>query len=106
MAAMVRISYCFGMAEALDPARLSRLPKDLRVAFMALVEKSFELDIERAARLNLDAKKSNLEAENVFLKEANARLEHLAREFRRTQFGPRSARTGQSGSTSRRPSSR
>jgi len=90
MAAMVRISYCFGMAEALDPARLSSLPKDLRVAFKALVEKSFELDIERAARLNLEAKKSNLEAENVFLKEANARLEHLVREFRRTQFGPRS----------------
>jgi len=87
---MVRISYCFGMAEALDPARLSSLPKDLRVAFKALVEKSFELDIERAARLNLEAKKSNLEAENVFLKEANARLEHLVREFRRTQFGPRS----------------
>jgi len=87
---MVRISYCFGMTEALDPARLSSLPKDLRVAFKALVEKSFELDIERAARLSLEAKKSNLEAENVFLKEANARLEHLVREFRRTQFGPRS----------------
>jgi transposase len=90
MAAMVRISYCFGMTEALDPGRLSSLPKDLRVAFKALVEKSFELDIERAARLSLEAKKSNLEAENVFLKEANARLEHLVREFRRTQFGPRS----------------
>ena len=90
MAAMVQISYCFCMTEALDPARLSSLPKDLRVAFKALVEKSFELDIERAARLNLEAKKSNLEAENVFLKEANARLEHLVREFRRTQFGPRS----------------
>lgn len=87
---MVQISYCFCMTEALDPARLSSLPKDLRVAFKALVEKSFELDIERAARLNLEAKKSNLEAENVFLKEANARLEHLVREFRRTQFGPRS----------------
>lgn len=87
---MVRISYCFGMTEALDPGRLSSLPKDLRVAFKALVEKSFELDIERAARLSLEAKKSNLEAENVFLKEANARLEHLVREFRRTQFGPRS----------------
>jgi hypothetical protein len=55
MAAMVRIGYCFGMAEALDPARLSSLPEDLRVAFKALVEKSFELDIERTARLQQPA---------------------------------------------------
>src|SRR5665213_3872482 len=99
MAAMERISYCFGMTEALDPARLSSLPEDLRVAFKALVEKSFELDIERAARLNLEAEKSrlaaeksDLEAQNAFLKEANSRLEHLVREFRRARFGPRSER--------------
>jgi len=111
MAATARIVYYFCMAEALDPARLSSLPEDLRVAFKALVEKSFELDIERAARLHLEAEKSDLEAtksileaeksdlaaeksdleaQNAFLKEANARLEHLVREFRRTQFGPRS----------------
>src|SRR5665811_1659022 len=97
MAAMVRISYCFCMAEALDPARLSSLPEDLRMAFKALVEKSFELDIERAARLHLAAEKSDLEvqnadreAQNAFLKEANSRLEHLVREFRRARFGPRS----------------
>ncbi len=87
---MERISYCFGMPEALDPARLSSLPEDLRVAFKALVEKSFQLDIERTARVHLEAEKSDLEAENAFLKEANARLEHLVHEFRRTQFGPRS----------------
>ena len=111
MAATARIVYCFGMAEALDPARLSSLPEDLRVAFKALVEKSFELDIERAARLHLEAEKSrlateksdleakksileaeksDLEAQNAFLKEANSRLEHLVREFRRARFGPRS----------------
>ena len=97
MAAMVRIGYCFGMTEALDPARLSSLPEDLRVAFKALVEKSFELDIERTARLHLTAEKSDLEVQNAdlevqnaFLKEANARLEHLVREFRRARFGPRS----------------
>ena len=94
---MERISYCFGMTEALDPARLSGLPEDLRVAFKALVEKSFQLDIERAARLHLEAEKSHLaaeksdlEAQNAFLKEANSRLEHLVREFRRARFGPRS----------------
>ena len=108
MAATIRIVYCFGMAEALDPARLDSLPADLRVAFeaqtkalasqtKALVEKSFDLDIERAARLHLEAEKSDLEAkksileaENAFLKEANSRLEHLVREFRRARFGPRS----------------
>jgi transposase len=97
MAATARIVYYFCMAEALDPARLSSLPEDLRVAFKALVEKSFELDIERAARLHLAAEKSDLEvqnadleAQNAFLKEANSRLEHLVREFRRARFGPRS----------------
>jgi transposase len=97
MAAMVQIGYCFGVTEALDPARLSSLPEDLRMAFKTLVEKSFELDIERAARLHLEADKSqlaaqnaDLEAQNAFLKEANSRLEHLVQEFRRTQFGPRS----------------
>src|SRR5664280_3536204 len=90
MAATARIVYYFCMTEALDPARLSSLPKDLRVAFKALVEKSFELDIERAARVHLEAVKSDLEAENAFLKEANSRLEHLVREFRRARFGPRS----------------
>lgn len=97
MAATIWIVYCFGMAEALDPARLSSLPEDLRAAFKALVEKSFELDIERAARLHLEAEKSqlaaeksDLEAENAFLKGANSRLEHLVREFRRARFAPRS----------------
>jgi transposase len=97
MAATARIVYCFCMAEALDPARLSSLPEDLRVAFKALAEKSFELDIERAARRHLAAEKSDLEvqnadleAQNAFLKEANSRLEHLVREFRRARFGPRS----------------
>src|SRR5665647_2943323 len=102
MAATARIVYYFCMAEALDPARLSSLPEDLRVAFKALVEKSFELDIERAARLHLEAEKSrlaveksrlaaeksDLEVQNAFLKEANFRLEHLVREFRRARFGP------------------
>ena len=101
MAAMVRIGYCFGMAEALDPVRLSSLPEDLRAVFdaqaRALAEKSFELDIERTTRLHLAAEKSDLEvqnadleAQNAFLKEANSRLEHLVREFRRARFGPRS----------------
>src|SRR5674476_925073 len=75
MAAMVRIGYCFGMAEALDPARLSSLPEDLRVAFKALVEKSFELDIERTARLHLTAEKSDLEVQNADLEVQNADLE-------------------------------
>ncbi len=87
MAATARIVYCFGMDEALDPARLSRLPEDLRAIFeaqaKALAEKSFQLDIERETRLHL-------EAENAGLKEANSRLEHLVREFRRARFGPRS----------------
>ena len=101
MAATARIVYCFGMAETLDPARLSSLPEDLRAIFEAqanaLAEKSFQLDIERKARLHLQAEKSNLaaeksdlEAENAFLKEANSRLEHLVRELRRARFGPRS----------------
>ena len=39
--------------------------------------------------LNADIR-GYLEAENAFLKEANSRLEHLVREFRRSRFGPRS----------------
>ena len=120
MAARARIVYCSGMAEALDPARLSSLPEDLRATFeaqaKALAEKTFELDIERTARRRLEAeksqlaaKKSDLEAENAFLKEANARLEHLVREFRRARFGPDRRSSTQTNSswhsrTSRSPS--
>ncbi len=85
------------MVDAIDPARLDSLPADVRAAFEALAETSFQLDIERKARLHLQAEKSDLEAknsdlaaENDFLKEANARLEHLVHELRRARFGPRS----------------
>src|SRR5512135_1200715 len=89
------------MVDAIDPARLDRLPADLRAAFeaqaKALAETSFQLDIERKARLHLQSEKSDLEAknfylaaENAFLKEAKARLEHLVHELRRARFGPRS----------------
>lgn len=108
MVTLARISYAWRMVEALDPARLDRLPADVRVAFeaqaKALAEMSFQLDIERKARLHLEAEKSDLEAKNVdleaknvdlaaenaFLKEAKVRLEHLVHELRRARFGPRS----------------
>jgi transposase len=98
MAAMARLGYGFAMTAALDPARLSSLPADLRAAFeaqaSALAEKASALDAERLARQQLQAEKSDLEAQNAFLKEANFRLEHLVREFRRAQFGPRSEKLG------------
>jgi transposase len=89
------------MVDVIDPARLDRLPADLRAAFeaqsKALAETSLQLDIERQARLHLDAEKSDLEAnnsdltaENAFLKEVKARLEYLVHELRRARFGPRS----------------
>jgi transposase len=89
------------MVDAIDPARLDSLPADLRAAFeaqaRALAETSLQLDIERKARLHLDAEKSDLEAknsdlatENAFLKEVKVRLEHLVHELRRARFGPRS----------------
>lgn len=82
------------MVEALDSTRLDSLPADVRAAFeaqaKALAETSFQLDIERKARLHLEAEKSDLAAENTFLKEANVRLEHLVHELRRARFGPRS----------------
>jgi transposase len=103
-----RINYASRMVDAIDPARLDSLPADLRAAFEAqarvLAETSLQLDIERQARLHLDAEKSELEAknsgleaknsdlaaENAFLKEAKARLEYLVQELRRARFGPRS----------------
>jgi transposase len=98
MAAMARLGYCFAMTAALDPARLSSLPADLRAAFEAqagaLAEKASALDAERLARQQLQAEKSDLEAQNAFLKQANFRLEHLVREFRRAQFGPRAEKLG------------
>jgi transposase len=105
---LARINYASRMVDAIDSARLDRLPADLRAAFegqaKALAETSFQLDIERKARLHLQAEKSDLEAknsdlaaknfdlaaENAFLKEAKARLEHLVHELRRARFGPRS----------------
>lgn len=89
------------MVDAIDPARLDGLPADLRAAFeaqaRALAETSLQLDIERKARLHLDAEKSDLEAknsdlatENAFLKEVKVRLEYLVQELRRARFGPRS----------------
>ncbi len=71
------------MVDAIDPARLASLPADLRAAFEVQAKMLAELDQERSARIRL-------EAENVFLKEANSRLEHLVQEFRRARFGPRS----------------
>jgi len=99
--ALARISYDSRMVDAIDPARLGSLPADVRAAFetqaKALAETSFQLDIERKARLHLAAEKSELEAknselaaENVFLIEAKTRLEHLVHELRRARFGPRS----------------
>jgi transposase len=96
-----RINYASRMVDAIDPARLDSLPADLRAAFeaqaRALAETSLQLDIERKARLHLDAENSDLEAknsdlaaENAFLKEAKARLEYLVHELRRARFGPRS----------------
>ena len=105
MVTLARINYASRMVDAIDSARLDRLPADLRAAFEeALAETSFQLDIERKARLHLQAEKSDLEAnnsdleaknfdlaaENAFLKEAKARLEHLVHELRRARFGPRS----------------
>jgi transposase len=105
---LARINYASRMVDAIDSARLDRLPADLRAAFeaqaKALAKTSFQLDIERKARLHLQAEKSDLEAnnsdleaknfdlaaENAFLKEAKARLEHLVHELRRARFGPRS----------------
>ena len=89
------------MVDAIDPAHLDSLPADVRAAFeaqaKALAETSFQLDIERKARLHLQAEKSDLEAknsdlatENAFLKEVKVRLEHLVHELRRARFGPRS----------------
>jgi transposase len=89
------------MVDAIDPARLDRLPADVRAAFeaqaKALAETSGALDQERSARRRFEletsqlvAEKSNLAAENAFLKEANLRLEHLVHELRRARFGPRS----------------
>jgi len=99
--ALARISYDSRMVDAIDPARLGSLPADVRAAFetqaKALAETSFQLDIERKARLHLAAEKSELEAknselaaENAFLIEAKTRLEHLVHELRRARFGPRS----------------
>lgn len=94
MAGMAWIGYGFAMSEALDPARLSALPADLRAVFeaqaRALADKVFELDAERAARQHVEAEKADLEALNAELKAANERLEHLVSEFRRARFGPRS----------------
>ena len=89
------------MVDAIDPARLDRLPADVRAAFeaqaKALAETSGALDQERSARRRFEletsqlvAEKSNLAAENAFLKEANLRLEHLVHELRRARFGRRS----------------
>ena len=89
------------MVDAIDPARLDRLPADVRAAFeaqaKALAETSGVLDQERSARRRFEletsqlvAEKSNLAAENTFLKEANLRLKHLVHELRRARFGPRS----------------
>jgi broad specificity phosphatase PhoE len=96
-----RIIYASHMVDAIDPARLDRLPADVRAAFeaqaKALAETSGALDQERSARRRFEletsqlvAEKSNLAAENAFLKEANLRLEHLVHELRRARFGPRS----------------
>lgn len=94
MAGMAWIGYGFAMSEALDPARLSALPADLRAVFeaqaRALADKVFELDAERAARQHVEAEKADLEVLNAELKAANERLEHLVSEFRRARFGPRS----------------
>ena len=83
MVVLRAISYASCMVDAIDPARLESLPADLRAAFEAQAKMLAELDQERSARLRL-------EAENAFLKEANARLEHLVHELRRARFGPRS----------------
>jgi transposase len=98
---LARIIYASRMVDAIDPARLDRLPADVRAAFeaqaKALAETSGALDQERSARRRFEletsqlvAEKSNLAAENAFLKEANLRLEHLVHELRRARFGPRS----------------
>ena len=83
MVVLRAIGYASCMVDAIDPARLESLPADLRAAFEAQAKMLAELDQERSARLRL-------EAENAFLKEANARLEHLVHELRRARFGPRS----------------
>ena len=101
MVTLGRIIYASHMVDAIDPARLDRLPADVRAAFeaqaKALAETSGALDQERSARRRFEletsqlvAEKSNLAAENAFLKEANLRLEHLVHELRRARFGPRS----------------
>lgn len=101
MVTLARIIYASRMVDAIDPARLDRLPADVRAAFeaqaKALAETSGALDQERSARRRFEletsqlvAEKSNLAAENAFLKEANLRLKHLVHELRRARFGPRS----------------
>jgi transposase len=98
---LARLIYASRMVDAIDPARLGRLPADVRAAFeaqaKALAETFGALDQERSARRRFElktsqlvAEKSNLAAENAFLKEANSRLEHLVQELRRARFGPRS----------------
>ena len=99
MVTLARIIYASRMVDAIDPARLDRLPADVRAAFeaqaKALAETSGALDQERSARRRFEletsqlvAEKSNLAAENAFLKEANLRLKHLVHELR--WAGPRS----------------
>ena len=101
MVTLARIIYASRMVDAIDPARLDRLPADVQAAFeaqaKALAETSGALDQERSARRRFEletsqlvAEKSNLAAENAFLKEANLRLKHLVHELRRARFGPRS----------------
>lgn len=75
------------MLQPLDPGLLEGLSADLRAAIEAQVA---ALSVERAARRHLEAENADLRASNAELKALNARLEHLAREFQRAGFGPRS----------------
>lgn len=89
MVTLARINYASRMVDAIDSARLDRLPADLRAAFeaqaKALAETSFQLDIERNARLHLQAEKSNLEAKNSDLAAKNFDLCSRERLSQRSQ---------------------
>ncbi len=75
------------MSQPLDSGLLNDLAAELR----AVIETQFlALAAERAARRHLEAENADLRASNAELKALNARLEHLAREFQRARFGPRS----------------
>ena len=84
MVTLGRIIYALYMVDAIDPARLDRLPADVRAAFEAQV-KALPIRLSHSSRalgteafrigdVSARAEKSNLAAENAFLKETTCAL--------------------------------